>query len=179
MADPKFEVDEPVNVIGDGQVFSGTVLGIQFMVPVWWYIVGLDDPIESDYGPQKGLFVPESSLEECSDDPKDVPEPNIIESEWATIGSYVFTYTPEQMTAGHPAAIDVEVRLAHDDQGKLYVQTFDEIDGASLWDGLPYDSEEIAASVARQVIADCHEAEPGENAAAYLERIKAEEQAEH
>lgn len=177
MADPKFEVDEPVNVISEGQVFSGTVLGIQFMVPIWWYVVSLNDPIESDYGPQKGLFVPESSLEEDSDEPKEAEstEPNIIESEWAPVGSYVYTCTEDQISDGHPAAIDVGVRLVHDDTGKIYIQTVDEVDGTSLWDNIPYDTQGVAESVAHQMIDDNHEAEPGENAEAYLARIKAEE----
>jgi hypothetical protein len=176
MSDPKFEVDEPVNVIGDGQVFPGTVLGIQFNVPVWWYIIGLDDPIESDYGPQRGLFVPESSLEGPLEDEES--EPVIIESEWATVGSYVYACNQEQIDQGHPAAIDVEVRLVHDDQGRIYVQTVDELDGISFWDNLPYETQGQAESVAKEVIAEGHEAEPGENAEAYLARTMAEEQAE-
>jgi hypothetical protein len=176
MSDPKFEVDEPVNVIGDGQVFPGTVLGIQFNVPVWWYIIGLDDPIESDYGPQKGLFVPESCLEECQEEDSN---PTLIESEWATIGSYVYVCNQDQVDQGSPEAIDVEVRLVHDDQGNIYVQTVDEIDGTSLWDDIPYETQAEAESAAKEVIDSSHEAEPGENAAAYLKRIKAEEAESH
>jgi hypothetical protein len=175
MSDPKFEVDEPVNVIGDEQVFPGTVLGIQFNVPVWWYIIGLDDPIESDYGPQKGLFVPESCLEECQEEDS---EPVIIESEWSTVGSYVYVCNQEQVDQGHPTAIDVEVRLVHDDEGRIYIQTVDEIDGTSLWDDIPYFTQSDALIMAKEVISESHEAEPTENAAAYLARVMAEEQAE-
>lgn len=165
MADPKFEVDEPVTVIGDEQMFSGTVLGIQFNVPTWWYIIKLDDPIESDYGLQKGLFVPEACLEECQEEDS---EPAILENEWTTIGSYVYTCNQE----GFPDAIDVEVRLVHDDQGNVYVQTLDEIDGTLLWDITPYKTQAEAEAIAREVIANSHEAEPGENAATYLKRIR-------
>ena len=173
MADPKFEVDEPVNVISEGQLLSGTILGIQFVVPLWYYVVALDGVLETDNGPQRGLFVPESSLEECSG------EPQIIDSEWAPVGSYVYVCDQDQVNGGFPDAIDVEVRLVHDDKGKFYVQTVDQIDGKALWDDLPYDTQEIAEAVARQVIAESNEADPSENAAKYLERIKAEEQAEH
>jgi hypothetical protein len=171
MTDPKFEIDEPVNVVSDGQLFPGTVLGTQFLVPLWFYVVELDEVIETDNGPQRGLFVPESSLEECSDEPK------IIDTEWARVGSYVYVCNQDQVNEGHPEAIDVEVRLVHDSKGKLYVQTVDEIDGISLWDNIPYDDQEQAQAVAQQVIDESHEAEPGEAAASYLERVMAEERA--
>ena len=176
MADPKFEIDEPVNVINGGQLFPGTVLGIQFLVPLWFYVVELEETIETDNGPQRGLFVPESSLEYQEETiEEEGSEPVIIESEWSTVGSYVYACNQEQIDQGHPAAIDVEVRLVHDDQGKIYIQTVDEIDGTSLWDDIPYDTQNEALIMAKKVISESHEAEPPENAAAYLARIKAEE----
>lgn len=177
MSKPKFEVDEPVIVVNKGQRLPGVVLGIQlgvlvhqFVEHIWFYIVGLDDPIETNDGLQKALYVSESVVEESSDD----SEPNIIETEWAVMGSYVYTCTPEQIAEGHPEAIDVEVRLVHDYEGLLYVQTKDEIDGLALWDKLPYSHIGSAESRAREVIEENHEAGKGEDAAAYLERIKAE-----
>ena len=178
MSDPKFEVDEPVNVIVGEQVFPGTILGIQFVMPIWYYIVELDDLMESDYGPQRGLFIPESSLSECQDDDiEEDSEPSIVKGELTSIGSYVYCCNPDQVDQGYPEAIDVEVRLVNDNE-KFYIQTVDQIDGTSLWDEIPYATREQAESVAKDVLSESHEAELGENAAAYLERIKAEEQAE-
>jgi hypothetical protein len=181
---PKFEIDEPVNVNSDDQVFPGTVLGIQYVVPVWYYVIALVDSIESDYGPQKGIFVPESSLSEYEDsdeedsdeEDSDEAEPNIIESKSEVVGYYVYACSQDQVNEGFPDAIDVEVRLVHDDTGKIYIQTSDEIDGTSFWDNIPYDTEEVAKEVALRVISENHEAEPGEDARSYLRRITDEEE---
>jgi hypothetical protein len=164
MSNPRYSIDQSVSVISENQKFSGTVLGVQFVVPVWFYVVALDDPIETDQGLQKGIYVPESSL---------MINPSV--KEWALVGTYVYVLTEEQMGKGeHPAAIDVRVKIGEGSDDLWYIQTEDELDGDELWTGETLDSQEEALEMALDIIKDNHEADEGEDAAAYLERLALE-----
>jgi hypothetical protein len=163
MSEPLYSIDQSVSVISENQKFSGTVLGIQFVVPVWFYVVALDDPIETDQGSQKGIYVPESSL---------MINPGV--KEWVLVGSYVYALTDEEMEDGElPAAIDVKVKIGEGSDGLWYIQTEDELDGDTLWTQ-ESDTLEEAQENALAIIDDNHEADEGENAAAYLERTSLE-----
>ncbi len=177
MQEPEFEIDELVNVVVDEESIPAIVLGVQYMVPMWYYVVALERPIRADFGLQKGLFLPETSLSATED--KKTNEPELVKDEGICVGSYVYTSTEDQVQEGEPAAVDVRVLIVRDTEGKYYVQTVDAIDGESLWNGLPYNAPSDAEEVARKIIEENHEAGPGEDAAAYLSRIAKEESESH
>ena len=164
MSDPLYSIDQSVNVISDDQKFAGTVLGLQYVVPVWFYVVALSDPIETDQGMQKGIYVPESSL---------TVNPKV--QQWTLVGTYVYVLTDEEIEESKlPAAIDVKVNIGEGSDGLWYVQTEDELDGEDFWVGDTLTSPEEARELALGIIKDNHEADKGENAAAFLERIALE-----
>lgn len=162
---PAHSIDDEVDVhVGaDSQDMRGTVLGIFYVCPIYMYVVQLNSPIEGEFGPQTGLYVPESLL---------VAKPDISEiTNREPVGSYVFTLDEDDEVVG---AIDVHISIGSEDGVFWYVLSEDSIDGVQPVVFTPFTSQEDAVNFASELIQSNHEAAPGENAEQYLARIGAE-----
>jgi hypothetical protein len=117
----------------------------------------LEEPIEGDFGPLEGIFLPESSLSDRYQVEK-----------WDLIGFYVYTYESEEEDL---KAIDIQVLVGEGDDGRWYVKITDEIDGDELWEE-SFDTFEEAKEEAEDHISASNESEVlGETAVAYIERL--------
>lgn len=59
---PKHQIDNEIEVRTSDQDLRGTIIGISFVCPTYMYVVQLVNPVESEFGPQTGLYVPEGIL---------------------------------------------------------------------------------------------------------------------
>lgn len=162
---PAHKIDDEVDVhIGaDSQDMRGIVTGISYVCPLYMYVVQLNSPIEGEFGPQTGLYVPESLL---------VSKPDISGiTERSPIGAYVFTIDEDDEVVD---AIDVYVSVGSEDGILWYVLSDDVMDGVQPVVFTPFTSQADAESFAWDYTASNHEAAPGENAEQYLARISTE-----
>lgn len=161
---PAHKIDDEVDVhVGaDSTDMRGTVIGISYVCPLYMYVVQLNSPIDGEFGPQTGLYVPESLL---------VSKPDIsgIKNK-EPVGAYVFTVDEDDEVLD---AIDVFVSVGSEDGVFWYVISEDSMDGVQPVVFTPFTSQSDAESFAQDYIASNHEAAPGENAEQYLLRISA------
>lgn len=163
---PAHNVDDEVevNVGSDSLAVRGTVTGISYVCPLYMYVVQLNSPIDGEFGPQTGLYVPESLL---------VSKPDISRIEKRElVGSYVFTLTGDEEETVD--AIDVYVSVGSEDGVFWYVISEDPIDGVQPVVFTPFTNQSDAEIFAGDHITSSHEAAPGENAEQYLVRISTE-----
>lgn len=92
---------------------------------------------------------------------------------WYTEASYVATYDTDGDMEG---ACDVRVEIGRAG-ARWYLRTRDDAGGSDECDDTAYPSEEAAIAAAGKYADDHHEADPGEDAADYLERVRAEAEA--
>ena len=157
---PVHKIGDEVDVHIDDDESRATILGITYTCPIYMYIVKLDSPIEGEFGPQTGLYVPESIL---------VPKPDLKSlTKFISLGTYVYV---DEDDNDETTAIDVTVKLGTDDDIFWYVATDDAEYGLQPVKFVPFSNREEAEEYANDYIQENHSAAPGENAAQYLARI--------
>jgi hypothetical protein len=165
--EPEYEIDSLVELEIEGQDVTGTVTGINYVCPIYMYVIQLDDPIETEFGNQTGLYVPENILYGC-------PDANEI-TQWVEVGSYVFTYDVEGEF--DEKVIDVHVKIGSDaEESDWYVFSDDCRDGLRPLTFKPFNKDD-ASLFAKLHIEENHEADRGENAEQYQARMKEESHA--
>jgi hypothetical protein len=165
---PINQLHDEVEVRINGDEIRAEVTGISYVCPVYMYVVELDTPIDGEFGPQTGFFVPESIL---------VPKPDLADiTQLSTIGTYV--YVDEDETSGEVIALDVTVKVGTEDNTFWYVVSDDARDGLQPIKFVPFSSKDEAIEFAKRCIEESHAAAPGENAEQYLARIEQEGEGE-
>jgi hypothetical protein len=158
---PEHSIEDEVEVrIGSdrSEHRRGIVLGISYVCPIYMYIVQLDVPIESEFGLQTGLSVPESIL---------VAKPDISNlTNIKSIGSYVFVFEDD----GVINASDVKVSIGSDD-GLWYVISEDDLDGDQPVIFTSFPDQVCAETFACNYLEENYETGPGETAKQYLEEL--------
>jgi hypothetical protein len=163
---PIHQINDEVDVCINEQYQRAVVIGLSYTCPVYMCVIQLNEPVEGEFGPQTGFYVPEGVLVGMPD----------VESlpMWTTVGSY--TSVDEDET-GELVVLDVQVGIAEGD-GKIYVVTKDEVNGKQPVEFTPFSSHEEAEEYAMNHIQENHAAAPGENAEQYLARIEQEGESE-
>lgn len=166
---PRHQVDDEIDVRTNDDDLRGTVIGISYVFPTYMYIIQLTSPVETEFGPQTGLYVPEESL---------IAKPDVdLLLKWITMGSYVYV---DEDDDGETDAVDVEVAIATEDDVFWYVVSNDTRDGKQPIRFTPFNDRTEAEDFASSYIQENHAAAPEENAAEFLARIRVEgEDADH
>jgi len=159
---PIHQINDEVDICINEQYLRAVVTGLSYTCPVYMCIIQLNEPVEGEFGPQTGFYVPEGVL---------VGKPDVeLLSMWTTVGSY--TYVDEN-ESGELVVLDVQVGIA-EGGGKIYVVTKDEVAGKQPIEFTSFGSHAEAEEYALNHIQENHAAAPGENAAQYLARIEQE-----
>jgi len=159
---PKHQIEDEIEVRVSDQHHRGTITGIAYSCPLYMYIVQLNDPVEGEFGPQTGLYVPEGIL---------IAKPDVESlSMWTTVGSYTFVDETED---GEVFALDVQIGIAEEGDA-IYVVSNDTADGKQPLEFTSFGSHQEAQEYALEYIKENHAAAPGENAEQYLARVSSE-----